>query len=62
MSGAKSLADQQKEFKKALLSSSAVTQSIAEARATNAPSKTYAYGKAMLVFGNSSALILLPVL
>lgn len=45
--GAKSLAEQQKDFKKALLSSSAVTQSIAEARAT-APStanKSHAYGR-----------------
>lgn len=45
--GSKSLADQQKDFKRALLSSSAVTQSIAEARAA-APavgSKNYAYGK-----------------
>ncbi len=46
--GAKSLADQQKDFKRALLSSSTVTQSIAEARAA-APAttnKNYAYGRA----------------
>ncbi len=45
--GSKSLADQQKDFKRALLSSSAVTQSIAEARAVAASTSTtknYAYG------------------